>query len=210
MSTEEVSTTHINFHFDPLCPFAWRTAVWAREARQVRPLQITWRFFSLETINRPADKQSDHVSNGWTALRSLALVRRLHGNEGVEKLYVELGNAAHGRKEKIGEREVVEACVKAAGFAADIVEKALADDTTAADVENDHKDAVERYRAFGVPTIALEDSKIGFYGPVIIDVPRGEKAGELWDHFLWMLQNDNLYEFKRDRAGAMPLGPVTA
>ncbi len=210
MSTKEISTAHINFHFDPRCPFAWRTAIWAIEARKVRPLQITWRFFSLETANRPAGTQTDHVSNGWTALRALALVRRLHGNEGVEKLYIELGNAAHGRKENITDRKVVEACVEAAGFTADLVEKALADDSTTADVEGDHEEAVKRYRAFGVPTIALEDFNIGFYGPVILDVPRGEEAGELWDHFLWMLHHDNLYEFKRDRAGAPPLSPVTA
>jgi hypothetical protein len=30
----------INFHFDPLCPLAWRTALWVREVRNVRPLDI--------------------------------------------------------------------------------------------------------------------------------------------------------------------------
>lgn len=210
MTTEEVSTAHINFHFDPQCPFAWRTAVWAREARQVRPLEITWRFFSLEIVNRSAGTQPDYISSGWTALRSLALLRRSQGNEGVEKLYVELGNAAHGRKESIRERSVVEACVEAAGFAPDLVEKALADESTIADVINDHEEAVKRYRAFGVPTIALEGSDIGIYGPVIVTVPRGEEAGELWDHFAWTLKYDNLYELKRDRAAGPPLGPVTA
>jgi predicted DsbA family dithiol-disulfide isomerase len=210
MTTQEVNTAHINFHFDPQCPFAWRTAVWAREARQVRPLEISWRFFSLEVINRPAGTQPDYISSGWTALRTLALVRRSHGNEGVEKLYVELGNAAHGRKESIRERSVVEACVEAAGFEADLVEKALADASTITDVTNDHEESVKRYHAFGVPTIALEGSDIGIYGPVIVTVPRGEEAGELWDHFSWTLKYDNLYEIKRDRAAGPPLGPITA
>ena len=46
------ATTHINFHFDPLCPLAWRTFLWIRETRAVRPIDITWRFFSLEVVNR--------------------------------------------------------------------------------------------------------------------------------------------------------------
>ncbi|GER86405.1 thioredoxin-like reductase [Dictyobacter vulcani] len=211
MSTNETGTTHINFHVDPLCPLAWRTALWAREARQIRPIQITWRLFSLEIVNRQPDAQPDYVNGyGWAALRTLALARRLHGNEAFEKLYIALGNAAHGRKEDIRTREVVEASAATAGLEAGFVEKALADDSTIQDVIKDHEEAVKRYHAFGVPTIALEDSNVGYYGPVIHSVPKGDAAGELWDHFLWMLHNDNIYELKRDRAGAPPFGPVSA
>lgn len=211
MSTREASVTNINFHFDPLCPLAWRTALWARETRQIRPIHITWRLFSLEIVNRKPDVQPDYVNgNGWAALRTLALARRLHGNESIEKLYIELGNAAHGRKEDIRSRPVVEAAAEAAGLGKDFVEKALADDSTIQDVIHDHEEAVKRYHAFGVPTIALEDSNVGYYGPVIHSVPKGEDAAALWDHFVWLLHNDNVYELKRDRAGAPPFGPVSA
>ena len=56
MTTKE--TTGINFHFDPLCPLAWRAALWIREVRKVRPLNVTWRFFSLEVVNR---KEASHL-----------------------------------------------------------------------------------------------------------------------------------------------------
>lgn len=211
MNTKETSTTHINFHVDPLCPLAWRAALWAREARQIRPIEITWRLFSLEIVNRKPDTQPDYVNGGgWIALRTLALATREHGNESVEKLYIELGNAAHGRKEDISNRQVVEAAAQAAGLGADFVNKALADESTIAAVISDHEESVKRYHAFGVPTIALEGSNIGYYGPVIHSVPKGEEAGELWDHFVWLLGNDNIYELKRDRAGAPPFGPVSA
>ncbi|GAC1694030.1 MAG: hypothetical protein NVS9B9_16430 [Ktedonobacteraceae bacterium] len=83
----------------------------------------------------------------------------------------------HGRKESIRECAVVEACAKEAGLGEGFVEKALADESTAQDVINDHEEAVKRYHAFGVPTIAFEGSEVGFYGPIIHSVPHGEEQG---------------------------------
>lgn len=204
------SPVSIDFHFDPLCPLAWRTALWVREARAVRPLNINWHLFSLEIVNRKEGVEPDYVNgNGWTALRTLALARRLKGNEAIEKLYVALGNAAHGRKESIRTREVVEAAAQEAGLGADFVAQALADEQTIQEVLDDHNEAVKRYHAFGVPTIALEDSNVGFYGPIINTVPSGEEAGELWDYTAWSLRQPNLFELKRDRAQAV-WGPVSA
>lgn len=201
---------NINFHFDPLCPLAWRTALWAREVRAVRPLDIRWRLFSLEVVNRKEGTEPDYINGfGWAALRSLAYARRKYGNEGIEKLYVALGNAQHGRKESIREQAVVEKCAQEAGFEAGFVEAALADESTIQDVLNDHEEATRRYHAFGVPTIALEDSSVGFYGPIINTVPHGEEAGELWDYTAWTLRQPNLFELKRDRAQA-EWGPVSA
>ena len=210
MSTTERTPAHINFHIDPLCPFAWRTALWAREARKVRPLNITWRLFSLEIVNRPQDAKPDYVNGrGWTALRTLALAGRQFGNEAVEKLYIELGNAQHGRKENISDRSVVEACAHKAELPDNFVATALADETTITDVIKDHEESVSRYHAFGVPTVAFEGSDIGVYGPVIMDVPKGEEAGELWDHFAWALKYPNLYELKRERVG-VSITPLSA
>jgi predicted DsbA family dithiol-disulfide isomerase len=211
MSATPTTPAHIQFHFDPLCPLAWRTALWARETRKVRPLDITWRLFSLEIVNRPAGGEADYVNGrGWKALRTLALVRRKYGNEGVEKVYIQLGNAQHGRKESIDDRSVVETAVQKAGFEPGLVAEALADESTAQDVIRDHEEAKERYHAFGVPTIALEGSNVGIYGPVIHSVPKGEEAAEMWDHIYWTLQTPNLFEIKRDRAAAPPFVPVSA
>ncbi len=199
----------INFHFDPLCPLAWRTALWVREAHALRPIDIHWRLFSLEVVNRKEGVSPDYVDGyGWAALRTLALARRQRGNEGMEKLYLALGNAQHGRKESIRQRDVVDACAQQAGFGAGFVDAALADESTIQDVLSDHEEAVKRYHAFGVPTIAIEGSNVGFYGPIIHTVPHGQEAGELWDYTVWALRQPNLFELKRDRAQAQ-WGPVS-
>ena len=199
MSTNE-TPTRINFHFDPLCPLAWRTFLWIREARNVRPIDITWRFFSLEVVNRKEGVTPDVQHDGsWAAERTLALARRLGGNAAVERLYLTLGAAQHGRRESIKDVAVIEAAVKQADLDPGIVEAALSDESTIKEVLSDHEEAVRRYRAFGVPTIAIEGSEVGFYGPIIQFVPRGEDAGEMWDHLEWALHQPNLFELKRDR-----------
>src|SRR5712691_6956553 len=99
---ETTPPTSVNFHFDPLCPLAWRTALWIREVRKVRPVDVTWRFFSLEVINRKEGIEPDyHDGSGWAGLRTLALARQRGGNDSVEQLYLALGAAQHGRKESI-------------------------------------------------------------------------------------------------------------
>lgn len=199
MTTNE-TPTRINFHFDPLCPLAWRTFLWIREARNVRPIDITWRFFSLEVVNRKEGVTPDVQHDGsWAAERTLVLARRLGGNAAVERLYLTLGAAQHGRKESIKDIAVIEAAVKQADLDPGIVEAALSDESTIKEVLSDHEEAVRRYRAFGVPTIAIEGSEVGFYGPIIQFVPRGEEAGEMWDHLEWALHQPNLFELKRDR-----------
>src|SRR5713226_162304 len=100
ITRETTAPVSIDFHFDPLCPLAWRTALWVREARKVRPVDVQWRLFSLEVVNRKENAEPDYVNGyGWIALRTLALARRHGGNDAIERLYVALGNAQHGRKE---------------------------------------------------------------------------------------------------------------
>lgn len=193
-------TAHINVHVDPACPLAWRTALWLREVRVVRPLDITWRLFSLETINRKEGVEPDYQNGpGWAALRTMALARRNGENKAIEQVYLALGAAQHGRKESIRGPEGVRMALQKAGLDPSLVDQALADETTTRDVQADHQEAVERYHAFGVPTIAFEGSDVGFYGPIIQVVPRGVEAGEWWDHLEWALRQPNLFELKRER-----------
>lgn len=204
----EKAVAKIHFHFDPLCPLAWRTALWICEAKGVRPIEVTWRFFSLEVINRKEGATPDFQKDAsWPSLRTLALARRKGGNEAVERLYLTLGGARHGRKEDIREVEVIQAALKKAELDPAWAAEALADKSTAEEVLADHTEAVQRYHAFGVPTIAFEGTETGFYGPIIREVPRGEEAGEWWDHLEWSLRQPNLFELKRERGG-VSWGPI--
>src|SRR5260370_17257687 len=102
MTQRETTPASINFHFDPACPLAWRTALWMREVREVRPVDVTWRFFSLEVVNRKEGVTPDFQKDGsWAAHRTLALARRQGGNAALERLYLPPGPPHHSPRHTI-------------------------------------------------------------------------------------------------------------
>ena len=70
---------HVDFHFDVMCPWAYQTSRWIREVRDLTGLEVRWKFFSLEEINRVEGKKHPwerEWSYGWSMLRIGALLRR--------------------------------------------------------------------------------------------------------------------------------------
>ncbi len=188
----------LTFYFDPLCPWTWRTSQWVREARLHRPIDVAWKFFSLAESNNMPDPL-------WRApLRVAALARRGGGNEAVDRFYLAVGRAIHDGGANIREEGAIEGAIGRAlgetGLDRSLLGQALDDSTTMDDVLADHREAVERFQAYGVPWLVLEGQEFGFNGPIITDAPGGETAGELWDHMSWVLTQPYFYEFKRERA----------
>jgi predicted DsbA family dithiol-disulfide isomerase len=167
----------------------------------VRPVEVRWRLFSLEEVNKGDDKTVDW-ENGRSApsLRVLALVRRQHGEEGLDRFYTTLAQARFEQDKKIEDPETVEAALEAAGFDRGLRTQALADPTTREEVEREHGVLVQRTASFGVPTLVLDDGAgPEMFGPVIDQVPEGEEAGQLWDRVLWLTRNPHFFEVKRAR-----------
>jgi hypothetical protein len=166
---------------------------------------VHWRLFSLEEINK-GDRTVDW-ENGRSApvLRVLALVRRQAGDEGVDRFYDALCQARFIREQKLDDPETCEAALEAAGFDRGLRAKALADPSTREEVEREHAGVVKHMDAFGVPTLVLDDgSGPGMFGPVIMPVPTGEQAGEMWDHMLWLMRHQGFFEMKRGRGQPSP------
>ena len=61
--------TRVDFHFDVMCPFAYQTAKWIREVRGEIGIEIDWKFFSLEEVNRVEGKKHPWERGGRTAGR---------------------------------------------------------------------------------------------------------------------------------------------
>ena len=69
----------VDFHFDIMCPYAYQTSLWIREVRDLTGIDVRWRFFSLEEINRAEGKKHPwerEWSYGWSMMRVGALLRR--------------------------------------------------------------------------------------------------------------------------------------
>jgi predicted DsbA family dithiol-disulfide isomerase len=199
-------TDRVRFYFDPTCPWAWQTSVWMNEVAKVRDVEVQWRLFSLRLVNEGADDPlTDVEARSVPALRALALAGREHGSEAVGALYGAIGERIHDGDGDLT-LELLREASTAAGLPEDLVDRALADGSTAEDVRSQHQEAASSVQAFGVPTIVLPSGR-GIFGPVIAQAPTGEDAGEVWDHVRWLTDLDGFFELKRERdrkAGAPP------
>jgi predicted DsbA family dithiol-disulfide isomerase len=194
--------TRVDFYFDPLCPWCWRTALWLRDVARRQPISINWKLFSLMVVNHPDDFGTDPQYHKWFVLgRVLAAARKHGGNDAVERLYMSLGETIHGeqRRDDVGAEEGVVECLRKAGLPESLYAEAMNDPATETTLLDEHKAAVERHGAFGVPTLALEGSSISIFGPVVEPIPSGAEADALWDHTRWLLEQPYVWEIKRER-----------
>ena len=133
----------------------------------MRPVEVQWRLFSLEEINKGEGQEVDwEQGRSAPVLRVLALVRRQHGQDAVDRFYAALARARFEREEQLNDPGVVEAALKEADLDPGLRVAALADPTTRDEVQAEHAAIVEKVQAFGVPTIVLENGEgPGMFGP---------------------------------------------
>jgi 2-hydroxychromene-2-carboxylate isomerase len=191
----------VQFFFDPMCPYAYQTSVWIRDVRDQVGLDITWRFFSLEEVNRVEPKKHPWErpwSFGWGQMRVGALIRREQGNDALDRWYAAVGAAffTDGVKTHVPERHAE--LLAANGFDPALVERAIADPTTTDDVRADHEGAAAEYGAHGVPTVVLA-SGYALYGPVVVPAPTGTDAVALWELVRSMQLFPHLYELRHPK-----------
>jgi 2-hydroxychromene-2-carboxylate isomerase len=214
-----VTNTEVEFYFEPVCGWAWRTSIWMRRVAKQRPITVNWKLLSLAAINSPEDWTRDPNEGHIHAAglnRTLLLARRTGGNDAMDRLFVAYGNAIFGTHELLtwGQRPnpAVQAsvedpeycalqrkCMQTAGLPSNLYEAAQADQSTHDEWMAEHEEAVARLGAFGTPTIALAGSSIGVFGPVVDPPPDGDEALKLWDSVRVALEAPYLYEMKRPR-----------
>ncbi len=197
------TTTRVEFFFDPMCPYAYQTSVWIRDVRTRRPLDIEWRFFSLEEVNRPAGKRHPWertIAYGWTPMRVAAWLRRIDMAL-CDRWYEACGRALHVEGRRPYDVAVAAELLSTIGAPPEAWDAALGDATTHDDVLADHRDAVARHGGFGVPILVLPSGKAVF-GPVVVPAPTGAAADRLWDLTEAYASIDGLYELKTPKTDA--------
>ena len=202
MSDAPHQPTAVDFHFDVMCPWAYQASLWIRDVRDQTGVDVRWRFFSLEEINRVEGKKHPWErpwSYGWSMMRIGALLRR-QDMALLDRWYEAAGTALHVQGRKPHRPEVAEQLLGELGLDAGLVQQALDDPTTHDEVRAEH-DKVVAAGGFGVPTLFFEDGQ-SLFGPVLVDPPRGEAAVRLWQHLLGWLEWPHLYEVKRPKGAA--------
>jgi len=198
----DTPVTSVDFHFDIMCPWAYQASIWMREVRDRLGLQVRWRFFSLEEINRAEGKKHPwqrEWSYGWSMMRVGALLRRIDPVL-LDRWYLTAGSALHVDGNKPHRREVAEALIGRLGLDPALVGRAIDDPSTHDEVRADH-DRVTRLGGWGVPTLVFGDDQ-ALFGPVLIEPPSGEAAVRLWRLLTGWLEFPNLYEVQRPKRPA--------
>jgi hypothetical protein len=196
------------FFFDPVCPWAWITSRWVTEVVAVRGISVHWNFISLKVLNEGKTLEPDYAARaaishgrGLRLLRVAAAVRAEHGAGAVPGVYTAFGNTIHPDQMA----EVYDGNNKAIAFA---LKELRHDPAISEQADNDAWDAEIRSSTalalsrtgndVGTPiiTYAPPDGP-SLFGPVLSAAPRGEEAGELWDHVAYIARNPDFAELKR-------------
>ncbi|WP_373693388.1 DsbA family protein [[Mycobacterium] burgundiense] len=194
-------TDEVDFHFDPMCPFAYQTSVWIRAVRDQTGLTVNWRFFSLEEVNRVEGKKHPWErdwSYGWSLMRIGAQLRR-RDPALLDQWYLAIGRELHVSGGKPHDPAVARALLAQIGADDAVFDAALADPSTHDDVRADHQRVLDA-GGYGVPTLFFGDQCL--FGPVLVDPPTGAAALRLWDVVTGMAQLPHVYELQRPKTAA--------
>lgn len=194
-------TATVDFHFDPMCPFAYQTSLWIRDVRDQLGITLNWRFFSLEEINRADGKKHPWErdwSYGWSLMRIGALLRRTDMAL-LDRWYAVIGHELHGLGGKPHDVEVARRLLGDIGADATILDAALEDSSTHDEVRAEHQRVVDA-GGFGVPTLFMDGQCL--FGPVLVDPPTGPAALKLWDVVTGMAALPHVYELQRPKSAA--------
>lgn len=192
----------VDFHFDPMCPFAYQTSLWIRDVRAQNGITVNWRFFSLEEINRFEGKKHPwerEWSYGWSLMRIGVLLRRIDMAL-LDRWYATVGHELHAAGGKPHDPAVARRLLADIGAEETILDAALQDPTTHDEIRIDHQRVVDA-GGYGVPTLFLLDGQC-LFGPVLVNPPSGPSALKLWDVVTGMAELPHVYELQRPKSPA--------
>jgi len=192
----------VDFHFDPLCPYAYQTSKWIRSVREQNGLDISWRFFSLEEINRVEGKKHPWERDwtfGWSLMRVGALLRRT-SMDNLDRWYERIGRALHEEGLRPHRPEVARELLAELGLDSGLVDESIADTTTNDEVLADHQRVVDA-AGYGAPTLFFGDHCL--FGPVLVDPPVGAAALRLWEAVTAWVEFPDLFELQQPKTREM-------
>lgn len=199
----------VDFWFDPVCPFAWATSRWILEVEKVRPVIVRFHVMSLGVLNHRGGgiPVGDEVEL-WAPVRVAIAAEQRFGPDILGPLYTAMGERRHHQRTE---------------SMFDVVDGALADldlpaELAAAGLSTEFDQLLRASHLAGMAPVgsdvgtpvlhvtqpATSDShgervRTAFFGPVITRVPRGERAGELFDATVTLAGFKYFFELKRSR-----------
>jgi 2-hydroxychromene-2-carboxylate isomerase len=202
----------VQFHFDPICPYAWITSRWVVQVAALKQYRVDWRFISLRLINADKDYDKDfpagyeHVHTaGLRLLRVAAAVRESLGGQAVGEFYTAAGSSIFDREPQtdpdrtwMGSAEHVLEVLDLAGLPRELA-PAAEENQFDAMIQAESDAALSKTgRDVGTPIIVFQPPEgPAFFGPVISRVPHDDEAVALWDSVIHLATFPGFAELKR-------------
>jgi 2-hydroxychromene-2-carboxylate isomerase len=193
-------TPVVEFWFDPVCPFTWRTSRWLVDIAARGSLAVSWNVMSL-AILKDGGLEADADGEGAesvAALRALVAAEDAGGQEALAKLYTLLGSRKHDGGQSMTPDGVRRAVSDAGlpGTVGDAVDDRSYDSRISASHEQSQARGGMR---MGSPVLALDGGR-GYFGPVLAAVPEGDAALRLFEAVRLLASVPAFSEIKTSRS----------
>ncbi|MBD0859906.1 hypothetical protein IA539_01565 [Gordonia sp. zg691] len=194
--------THFDFHFDPVCPFAWAASRWLIDQAGTHGASVDWHVMSLAVLNEDQQPDSEGQRRQLDTSRRLGRVFMAagakNGTESIGPLYSATGRRLHHAGDEMTP-DVVAEILTEAGLPAELAE-AMDDETFDEPLRTSHQRSQDALgETGGSPIIGIDGTH--FFGPVLSGIPTGDDAAALYTSLVTLAGTSVFSQIKRPAGG---------
>lgn len=203
MTAPAATPAYVTLHFDPSCPFTWRTSRWLVDVTARAGVELRYRPFEISAgsaLDEVDERWRERVAQGRRFLRGVEAAGRDGRYDVVAAAYAAYGKHVHEAGEDPTAALVEQVWTDAGGerYVAALDDVGL----DAAVLEARHRGTELAGDEIGSPVTVIgstDGSERGFFGPVVWPFPTGENADRLWTAVVSAAAVPEFFELKTRR-----------